>query len=92
MWLKIKRQFSATSLPCSWLPANFKFVLFSTVADIDFKTSTQKRKMTLRNEATTCEPKRKSFTTVPPEDDDLTELYSQLSTTSGKPVMLSHTE
>jgi len=88
----IKRQFSATSLPCSWLPANFKFVSFSTVADVDFKTPTQKRKMILRNEAFTCEPKRKSFTVVPTADDDLTELYSQLSTTSGKPVMLSHTE
>jgi len=50
----IKRQFSATSLPYSWLPANFKFVSFSMVADIDFKTPTQKRKMALRNETTTC--------------------------------------
>ena len=74
----IKRQFSATSLPCSWLPANFKFVSFSKVADIDFKTPSQKRKIAVRNESSTCESKRKSFTTVPPADCDLTELHLQL--------------
>ena len=43
----IKRQFSTTSLPCSWLPANFKFVSFSKVADIDFKTPSQNKKRLL---------------------------------------------
>ena len=41
----IKRQFSAISLPCSWLPANFKFI---KVADIDFKTPIQIGKLALR--------------------------------------------
>ena len=82
----IKRQFSATSLPCSWLPAKFKFVSFSKVADIDFKTPNQKRKVALRTSET--KPKRKAFTFAPPTDTDLSVLHSQLSTTSGKPVML----
>ena len=86
----IKRQFSVTSLPCSWLPAKFKFVSFSKVADIDFITPNQKRKVALRTSEP--EPKRKAFTFAPPTDTDLSVLHSQLSTTSGKPVMLSHTE
>ena len=88
----IKRQFSATSLPCSWLPAKFKFVSFSKVADIDFKTLNQKRKVALRTSEP--EPKRKAFTFAPPTctDTDLFVLHSKLSTTSGRPVMLSHTE
>ena len=83
----IKQQFSATSLLCSWLHVSFKFVSFSKVADIDFKTPNQKRKVVLRTSEP--EPKRKAFTFT---DSDLSMLHSQLSTTSGKPVMLSHTK
>ena len=38
-----KRQFSCTSLPCSWLPTSFQFVNFSKVAEIDFKTPSMKK-------------------------------------------------
>ena len=72
------------------VPAKFKFVSFSKVADIDFKTPNQKRKVALRTSEP--EPKRKAFTFAPPTDTDLFVLHSQLSTTSGRPVMLSHTE
>ena len=33
-----KRQFTSTSLPCSWLPATFRSVKFAEIKAIDFST------------------------------------------------------
>ena len=49
-----KRQFSSTSLPCSWLPTSFQFVNFSKVAEIDFKTPSMKRKLKVQADTVHC--------------------------------------
>lgn len=35
------------SLPCSWHPTSFQFVNFCIVAEIDFRTPSMKRKLSL---------------------------------------------
>ena len=88
-----KRQFSSTSLPCSWLPTSFQFVNFSKVAEIDFKTPSMKRK--LKVQADTDEgpsEQKKPYTQIPkPTGSELNQFYVNLSRTEGKPVILSHT-
>ena len=39
----IKRQYSCTSLPFSWLPPSHQFVSAAKIADMDFQTSKSKR-------------------------------------------------
>ena len=88
-----KQQFSSTSLPCSWLPTSFQFVNFSKVAEMDFKTPTMKRKLSL---LTGCNEgpseQRKLDTQIPkPTESELCQFFINLSKTEGKPVLLSHT-
>ena len=40
-----KRQFTSTSLPCSWLPPTFRTVKFGEIRSIDFSTPQHKRKL-----------------------------------------------
>ena len=42
---QVKKRFTCTSLPCSWLPPSFRAVPFAKLADMDFLTPLQKRKM-----------------------------------------------
>ena len=42
-----KRQFTSTSLPCSWLPPTFHTVKFAEIRNIDFSTPQHKRKLSI---------------------------------------------
>ena len=43
---QMKKRFSCTSLPCSWLPPSFHSVPYALISEIDFSTPRQKRKKT----------------------------------------------
>ena len=78
----LKQQFSCTSLPCSWLPASFRSVLFAEMSKIDFTTPSQKRKVTQINESSssdkcTEEPKKMKLAISIPTDDDLQTFYKE---------------
>ena len=63
-----KRQFSSTSLPCSWLLPTFRSVQFAEVHNIDFTIPQHKRK----SSSHTCDDtskKRKIEIPAPTEDD-----------------------
>ena len=90
-----KHQLSSTSLPCSWLPASYQFVSFSKVANIDFTTPSQKRKTLQRkteDEHSSSTPSKKVYTVSQPTQDEIQQLYVNLSKIDRKPVLLSHTE
>ena len=68
-----KRQFSSTSLPCSWLPPTFRSVTFAEIHKIDFTTPQQKRK----SSGHMCDDKSKKCKAEipPPTEDDIKSYY-----------------
>ena len=89
-----KQQFSSTSLPCSWLPTSFQFVNFSKVAEIDFKTPSMKRKLSLLSDCDEGPSEQKKLYTaqIPkPTESELNQFFVNLSKIEGKPVLLTHT-
>ena len=93
---QFKQQTSSTSLPCAWLPPSFQCdVPYIVVGEIDFKTPGLKRKFAARqrddddddNGGTST--KRELQKISKPTENEIANFYSQLSKTSGKPVILS---
>ena len=86
-----KRQFSSTSLPCSWLPPSFRSVKFDEISNIDFTTPQSKRKSS-DNDSSGEQNKtnKKPRLEIPkPTEEDLGNHHLRLSRMKGKPILLS---
>ena len=81
-----KRQFSSTSLPCSWLPPTFRTVKFAEIRSIDFSTPKHRRKLSASDSD---QGKKVKLDIPPPTEDELKEHYSRLTKTKGRPALLS---
>lgn len=82
-----KRQFSSTSLPCSWLPPTFQSVEFAEVHNIDFTTPKHKRKLSVQPCDDTS--KKRKIEILQPTEDNINSYYLKLSKLKVKPVLLS---
>ena len=89
---QMKKRFSCTSLPCSWLPPSFRSVPYAPISEIDFSTSRQKRKKTCEPVSTGQDKIESSSTrdckSQEPTACELASYYSELSK-DGKPAILS---
>ena len=86
-----KRQFSLTSLPCSWLPPTFRSVKFDEICNIDFETPQVKRKSSSNDHSgKQSSSAKKSRLEIPkPTVGDLRNHHLQLSRMKRKPILLS---
>jgi hypothetical protein len=66
-----------TSLPCSWLPPSFQNLPYSELANIDFTTPQMKWKRSEPGDGFSTS--RSNETTALPLDQELNELYKNLS-------------
>ena len=78
---KLNSNLAPHSLPCSWLPTSFQFVNFSKVAEMDFKTPTMKRKLSLLTDCNEGPSEQKKLDTqIPkPTEDELHQFFVNLS-------------
>ena len=86
----MKRQFTSTSLPCSWLPPTFRSVKFAEIKAIDLSTPQHKRKLSASDESDDRSKKKKLDIDIqPPTEEQLKNHYSSIIKTRGKPSLLS---
>ena len=85
---RTKAGFSSTSLPCSWLPKSFQFVPYVQVKDMDFKTPGLK--VDERHQEASGSETHPISLVSPPTQNEINQLFVNLSKTKGRPVILSH--
>ncbi len=98
-----KKSLSCTSIPCYWLPPNFRSVPFARISDIDFTAPEKKRQKIISEFAqpqssasiTVLQDNQSSIVststrnTLKPTLAELTSFYTALLNTKTKPVALS---
>ena len=91
--VQARKSMSCTSLPCSWLPPTFKSVPFAPISDIDF-TDPEKRLKASSSTPITDNPlgsvsRGAQSTNLSPSVGELDNLFTKLSDSGKKPVILS---